>query len=171
MPIENDIEVSKATQKKGGSKITKLLMLLLPILLIAAGGIYFMMFQGNKETNTINAAIATADLAGEQPISGNIVDLDTFTINLADPGASKFLKMTLSLEVTGSKKAVDEVNANMPKIRDIIITVVSSRTYDEIRTERGQTIFKNDIKTRVNAFLKEGRVINVYKKEFVAQGN
>ncbi len=171
MPIENDIEVSQATQKRGGSKVTKLLMLLLPILVIAAGGIYFMMFQNNKQPATINEAIATADLAGEQPISGIIVDLDTFTINLADPGASKFLKMTLSFEVTSSKKAVDEVNANMPKIRDIVITVVSSRTYDEIRTERGQTIFKNDIKTRVNAFLKQGRVINIYKNEFVAQGN
>lgn len=170
MPLENDIEITQAAKKGGMSKVVKMMMILIVLLLIGAGVAYFFTtnIQGNQ--GVTDAPAIALDRAGDQPISGIIVDLETFTINLADPGASKFLKMTLSLEITSSKKAEAEVTANIPKIRDIIITVVSSRTYEEIRTERGQTIFKNDIKTRINAFLKEGRVINVYKKEFVAQG-
>ena len=165
----SELEISEG-KSSIGSKFVRMLMIILDPLLVSGAGVFYLYTTMTPEDVAVSSTIEALNLPSSQQITGEIIPLETFIVNLADPGTSKFLKVTLVLEVSGSRKVAAEVSSNTPKIRDIIITVLSSRTYDEIRTERGQTIFKNDIRTRINAFLQEGSVINIYKSEFIAQG-
>ena len=97
---------------------------------------------------------------------GNLVPLDTFLVNLAGSRGQKLVKVDMELEV--SNDAVEkEIEAIKPKIRDIIIIILSSKTYAQVATEDGKNALRNEIRDKVNLFLTKGRIKRVYFTEFI----
>ena len=72
----------------------------------------------------------------------------------------------MELEVDG-----DEVQAEIeklkPKIRDIIIITLSSKTYAQISTRDGKESMRDEIRDQVNLFLTRGKIKRVYFTEFI----
>jgi flagellar FliL protein len=54
-----------------------------------------------------------------------------------------------------------------PKIRDIIIIVLSSKTYAEVSTKEGKDELREEIRDKVNLFLTKGQINRVYFTEFI----
>jgi flagellar protein FliL len=95
--------------------------------------------------------------------------LETFIVNLADQGnTSRYLRATMDLELT-SEKAIPEIKLRLPQIRDAILTILPAKTSQDITTIGGKNAVRDEIMTKLNSFLKEGSVTNIFFTEFVIQ--
>jgi len=94
--------------------------------------------------------------------------LSTFVVNLADRGGSRFLITTLDLELT-DEAAVEEVKQRLPQIKNAVLMIIPSKTSKEIKTIEGKTAMRDEIMEKLNSFLKNGSVTNIYFTEFVIQ--
>ena len=99
---------------------------------------------------------------------GPLFTFDTFIVNLADPSGSRYLRMTMDVEVDNNA-VVEEMKTRQPQLRDMVITIVSNKTYEDISTTRGKLAIKEEIIRRFNLILKSGKVRNIYFTEFVVQ--
>ena len=63
----------------------------------------------------------------------------------------------------------NEITANLPKIKDSILILLSSKTFKDIYTVEGKFKLRDEITTRINRFLVTGQVRSIYFTEFVIQ--
>src|SRR5438093_13658261 len=76
----------------------------------------------------------TAAEAGvEEPAVGALLPLDPFLANLADEDGRRYLKATLQVEFFG-RRVPDDFNARVPQMRDLLLTLLTSKLFAEIRT-------------------------------------
>jgi len=76
--------------------------------------------------------------------------------------------MTMDVEVD-SNAVVEEMKTRQPQLRDMVISIASNKTYEDISTTRGKLAIKEEIIRRFNLILKSGKVRNIYFTEFVVQ--
>jgi flagellar protein FliL len=93
---------------------------------------------------------------------------ESFTVNLADPGRSHFAKVDVDIEVADDFVKT-EVTRLIPKIRDFIVIVLSSKTYDQINTVDGKDFLREEIRNKINGYLSRGQIKNVYFSQFIIQ--
>jgi len=94
--------------------------------------------------------------------------MDPFLVNLADPGQSRYLKITLHLE-SNQEKPDAEYEKRQPQLRDAILTILSSRHCRDIVTPEGKAALREEIKGKVNQLLVNLKAQNIYFTEFVIQ--
>ncbi len=99
---------------------------------------------------------------------GPIYRLDPFTVNLADTGRSRFLRVVLQLELDAPPAAA-ELDSIEPRVRDATLTLLSSKRSGELATVGDKERLRNEIIHRLNGLLSAGKVIEVYFTEFVVQ--
>jgi flagellar FliL protein len=99
---------------------------------------------------------------------GPVYPVEPFLVNLADPGRPKFLKVVMQLELD-SAAVVPELDGLKPKVRDSLLTLLSSKGSADLATVADKERLRNEIIHRLNAFLAAGRVVEVYFSEFVVQ--
>ncbi len=116
---------------------------------------------------------------------GFMVDTGTKIINLVDQTGRKYLRAGVVLEfapqdpayfsMTEEEKTTyetafnDEMALKLPVINDIIITLLSSQTFESVYTAEGKEALRGKILEQVNNQLPENKVIFVYFTEFVVQ--
>ena len=77
--------------------------------------------------------------------------MDNLTINLADTDDSRFLRTKIKLEVRSEEdKTRLSTESGKAKVNDLILTLLSSKTFKEIRTAQGKYELKNEIVFRIN---------------------
>lgn len=120
-----------------------------------------------------------------RPGQGLMIDTGAKIVNLGDPSGRKLLRAAIVLEfapadlkfytMEGEEKDLfieeftTELNDKLPVINDILITLLSSKTFDAIYTAEGKELLRQDIINTINTQLPEYRVIFVYFTEFVVQ--
>lgn len=62
------------------------------------------------------------------------------------------------------KKEIDKLK---PKVRDIIIILLSAKTYAQVSTKEGKDSLREEIRDQVNLFLTKGQIKRVYFTEFI----
>lgn len=148
------------------------LYILVVINMLVVGGVGFMLWKNSKKpVATIDGAIAGVEkddkAEKETPVEiGRNVPLETFLVNLAGSKGRKVLKVNIELEVKG-QDIIQEVDSRKAQIRDFIIIILSSKTYDEISVKAGVDALRNEIKDNINSFLSKGKIVNVYFTEFI----
>ena len=116
---------------------------------------------------------------------GIILDLGEFILNLSDINTRKFLKVNVAIELSktesdlveapkasggghghGAPAPVDpmveiekEMNQFKPSIRDAIISILSSKTSEELATTPGKELAKEQIKESINAIFEGDREV------------
>lgn len=134
----------------------------------------------------------------DKPEKGIVLDLGDFTMNLSDIEPRRYLKANVAIEITNPepdpnavieepKKAsgghgapeaapdpkaaiVAEMEQYKPAIRDSVITVLTSKTSDELATTAGKELAKQQIAEAVNGiFDGEREVIRVSFGQFIMQ--
>ncbi len=100
------------------------------------------------------------------PEVGKVIPLETFIVNLAGSKGRKVLKVNMELEVKG-QEIIQEIDNRKAQIRDFIIIILSSKTYDEVSTKEGKDALRTEIKDNVNSFLSKGKIVNVYFTELI----
>jgi flagellar FliL protein len=154
--------------KKGG----KLKWIIIAVALIALGvGGYFgyTMFLAPPD----EAQTAEQDGAGGQgepleSLEGQLVPLPTFLVNLADPLGRRYLKLGVEVEVR-DEKAQEALLKNEARIKDTLLLLLSSKTYDSLSTMKAKVELKQEIADRLNQIIGKGSILRVYITEMVIQ--
>ena len=94
------------------------------------------------------------------------IPLETFLVNLAGSRGRKLLKVNMELEVDKNEVAT-EIDRRKPQVRDIIIILLSSKTYGQISTPEGKEYLKEELRDTVNSFLTKGKIKRVMFTEFI----
>jgi flagellar FliL protein len=116
--------------------------------------------------------ISAKDNKHKTPVveKGTIIPLDEFLVNLTDDGNDHFLKVSLALEFTkASGKSAETMKEDAPRVRDAVLSVLSTKSRADVSTTIGREKLKNDIKASVNQALGDDEVLNVYFVNFVTQ--
>ena len=94
--------------------------------------------------------------------------LEPFIVNLARSQGSRFLKITVSLEMS-SPAVRSDLEKNIQKLTDSILLLLSTKSFDDVYSVQGKFTLKGEITTRVNQFLTVGQVKGAYFTEFLIQ--
>jgi len=141
-----------------------------------AAGLIFLLNQGNLEAQEEVAEEEKIEekSSSEEPKSVKKVKkdlmfhLDPFIVNLAKSGGNRFLKVTVSLEMSNPKVRVG-LKKNIQKITDSILLLLSTKIFKDVYSVQGKFTLKGEITTRVNQFLTVGQVKGAYFTEFIIQ--
>ena len=162
------------------NKVLLIIMGLVLLLVLVMGGGMFMIWTklsavSQKAVVPETGAEAVPDKAKPEEI-GAVVSVDTFIVNLADPGGNRYLRVTMELELAGKpadksagKTAGDELSKRMPQIRDAILMILSTKRYADISTPEGKTALREEIVNAANGLLASSQISRIYFKEFVIQ--
>lgn len=93
------------------------------------------------------------------------VDVQQVTTNLA---SNDFIRISFKLQ-TDSKKAKKELEKRDFQVKDVIIQELSEMKADEIQGKDGQTKIKEALKEKLNGFMHDGKVVEVYITESLLQ--
>jgi len=170
---ENVEEKEKSEKSGGGSNIVLIIIIVLLVLLLAVGGIvaYLMLSGGDEETpDTVKQEKVEkkSRKKSDNLTVGPMYPLDKFTVNLLSENGRRFLVAKINLE-EDSEELTSELDKKTPLIRDIIISILSSKTVEEITTPKGKEKLKEEIVNQINKYLEDGEIANVYFTEFVIQ--
>ena len=92
----------------------------------------------------------------------NLIDLSTFTVNLAQgDGPRRYVRLNAVLKMDETSE-LSEVEARKPQIRDTIISILNSKRPEDILKRDGKLYLKEQIKSAINSFLIDGKVVDVF---------
>jgi flagellar FliL protein len=156
------------TKKK--SKLMLWLVITIVVLLLGGGG-----FLGWRYFIGANPASADAKSGGTSASTmgkvKSMMNMDAFLVNLADMDAARFVKVTFRLGLDESK--LGEEYSSDPVIlaatRDRIISLLGTKTSDEMLTPEGKEQLRKEIREKVNEILPKGKVVEVFIMDFVVQ--
>jgi len=181
---EEQTEESAPKEKKSSNMLLIIIIVVL-ILIIIIGAVAALLLMGGDEAPTNQSApqvqekkvakqtthkSANGDNFNSTKLDqiGTLYPLDTFTVNLKSDSGSRYLKVTLSLELSAPELS-KELDAKTPVLRDRIIRILSSKTLEEISSKKGKQKVSDQIVDTLNSMLTDGEVKNVYFTEFVIQ--
>jgi len=99
---------------------------------------------------------------------GPIYNFEPIIVNLNEEGARRYLKVSLSLELSNTK-VIKEIDLLKPRLLDSLITLLSSKSLKDIEDVKGKENLRREIVFKFNRQLNTGRVVNVYFGEFMIQ--
>jgi len=80
---------------------------------------------------------------------GVLMELDNVTVNLADFEENRFLRIKIKLDVE-SDDDVAKIDPYRAQIKDLIIGLLSSKSYKDVRTKQGKFALKEELAYRIN---------------------
>lgn len=144
-------------EAKGEGKKT-LVFALVGVLLLAGVGAGAYFFGASR------GAAAEAEASKLGPL----VELKDFIVNILDEQETRYLKASVTLELTSPETAA-EVTQRMPQVRDAVILLIGSKTFGELGDLQGKLQLRAELGAQLNTFLKAGKVKNIYFTDFVVQ--
>ena len=104
-----------------------------------------------------------------EKLPGPVVAIDTFVVNLNEPGSSRYLKTTFEMEVA-DLAAQKELEEQKRLVRDEMLSYLSNLTLKETMGESSKAKIKDDLTERADKALGgHGRVKHLFFSEFVVQ--
>jgi len=171
-------EKSKEEGDEAKKKQSMLILIIIPLVVIILGGgglFAYKIFLSPSGGDDVYASESHAKKGKHGKKSGHgsadgpaFFSLSPFVVNLQDNIGTRYLKLTVKLELE-DQGAEHEIKALLPKVRDALIILLSSKNYAEIGTVEGKYRLRDDIVKRVNRFLEDEPVRGVYFTDFVIQ--
>ncbi len=138
--------------------------------------------SSSYEPPTSEAPAALLEIRAGQ---GLMVDTGTKIVNLAEPTGRRYIRVNVILEFaptdlefysmaheeqTAYQSAFNEdISTKLPVINDSLISLLSSKTFEDVYTAEGKEAVRHEIMSMLNSRLPEYRIIFVYFTEFVVQ--
>ena len=165
-------EKKDAAEPQGGSKKKLFIIIgIVAFLLLAGGGTaaYFLLKKEPepKEAKDPAKQVPVPDL-NQQADIGPQVNIEEFVVNIISGDTPHYVKASLTVELT-NEEVKGEVEKRMPQMRDAILLLISNKTFEELQDMQGKKQLKAELTSRINSFLKTGKVKAVYFTNFVVQ--
>lgn len=170
--ILEDLEAAEAKGKK--NPMVMIIGIIVGLLVLGGGGYYaYITFFQEKPVEEVPAEgeegeEGAAEKVEEDVNLGVMFPLDPFIVNLAGSEGKRFLKVTVSLELSTPEVHAD-LKENIQKVTDSILVLLSSKSFEDVYSVQGKFKLKDEVTTRVNRFLVVGHVKDAYFTEFIIQ--
>jgi flagellar FliL protein len=134
---------------KFGSKKKLIIIGALLLVLLGGGGAaaYFFLFSGGSDSDSAEAALA------KEPSVYLALD-PAFTIDLMVGGKQRYVQLNMSVK----SRNMDQINAvtlHMPLIRNSLVLLFSSQSFDELQTAEGKVALKKAALGAINGILEQ----------------
>jgi flagellar basal body-associated protein FliL len=138
-----------------------LVWIILVALVALVGGVAWYFLHSNKPTQA----------APEETAPKYTVHLESFTVNLADPQESHFLRISIDVGLGKPLKASKEGESDFPtaRVRDAILPVLASGKGDVLVTPEGKTALKKELLAALQQKVPEIDARDIYFTEFLVQ--
>jgi flagellar FliL protein len=119
------------------------------------------------------------------PGDGIMLNMSTKIINLVDPGGRRYIRLTVVVEFAPDnpeyellpeeeKEAYltsfeEELNSKLPILDDTVITLLSTKAYEDLYTAEGKEKLRMEIMEILSKKLVDLHIISIYFTEFVVQ--
>nr|CRH07438.1 putative flagellar basal body associated protein FliL [Candidatus Magnetococcus massalia] len=164
-------EETEQTEEGGGGGLVKTLIMVVPALLIGLGGGYFLGGMMTEKEVTEQQTAQPEEVEKPQDIHamvGDVFKLEPFIVNLNEARGNRYLKATVQLELD-SEELRPEMERRQPQLRDVILSLLASKSAKELMDAEGKFRLREEILSRVNAVLLNGNVKRIYFTQFVIQ--
>ena len=178
MAEEEDIldELEGAEAAGGKKPIGMIIGIIVGLLVLGGGGYYaYTNFFQEKPAEEKPAEGEEGKEEGKEEAPpeedldlGVMFPMDPFVVNLAGSEGKRFLKVTISLELSTPEVHL-EIKENIQKVTDSILILLSSKAFEDVYSVQGKFKLKDEITTRVNRFLVVGHIKDAYFTEFIIQ--
>jgi flagellar FliL protein len=110
------------------------------------------------------ADMATTSETGKAQAAalGPLYSLDTFIVNLADEGRSRYLRVSMDLELAESTDA-GKLTERLSQVRDSILMILPSKQFDEIASMEGKIALRDEIIAKLNSLFANEVVTNIWR--------
>lgn len=171
---EEKAEAQGGSQTPKNSKPT--LFIILSIINMAiVGAVGFMLYMGKKKESAepkiehvIKGEHETQTEEAKETVNfaKEMIRLEPFVVNLAGSRGRRLARVTLEFEVE-NEKVKDEIEGRSAQIRDIIIIILSSKSYEALADKTGKDALRDEIRDTVSGFLTKGKIRKVYFTELL----
>jgi len=149
--------------------------------------------QYNYPTIPVDTTMAVEGTLPTEPASdhtyvageGIMINTGSKIINLSDPLGRKYIRITIVIEfaptdptyfempveekTTYVAEYTAEVTAKLPIIDDAVVTLISSKTFDDLYTAQGKENLRLELSNLITQRLPDYHILSVYLTEFVVQ--
>ncbi len=164
-PIVENKSETVSTEKSG--KPWKLIGSIAFVLIVGGAAFWvYPHFRGAKSGGDAKAEHA------QKPVLEQVkatMALEPFLVNLADTEESRFVKGTFQMGLAEELSKKEKDTVAIAAVRDSIITLLSSKTADQILTPQGKDKLREEIRARVNVVSPQLKVLEVFIVDFVVQ--
>lgn len=135
-------------------------------LVVGGGLLYNFVLKGSPppEEETVAGAAAVEVVVEE----GEIAPVEELVVNLADQDELHYLRVGVGA-VLSLETALADIEPQLPKVSDIVIDVVSQKTFTELRIPGSTTALKEEISAAVAEAFPEGEIVRVIFTTYVMQ--
>lgn len=139
----------------------KLMLIIAAAVLLLGGagaGAYFYFYSSGGEQQP-----------QEQPVG--MMDMDPFLTNINDKAGRRHARLQIKLVIVPREK-VAEIQADallMARLRDRVLTLLTSKTYKELSGAEGKETFRESIRERLAPLLEDTEIKEVLFADFVVQ--
>jgi flagellar FliL protein len=102
------------------------------------------------------------------PTVGPMIKLAPLIINLNENAGDHYVKTTLVLEI-GQKDWLEEVQARVPSLTDMMILTLGDKKLEELRKPEHRDNLKKELLRKANQQFPSGKIKQIYFDEFLFQ--
>jgi len=153
---EQEKEVKKVSKKK------LLLFLVIGLVIVVLAGsviAVFSTFKGGKGKEKEKE---------RSPKETVIYSMEPIVVNLFDPTGKRYIQIRLALELK-DKKMEEEIKINEPKIKDVIISTLSTKTPEDVLQPEAKDLIKTELLQKINSALGEEAISNIYITQYIVE--
>lgn len=134
------------------------------IAVVGSSFVTYLMFRSNAKEPA-----AGSHSAKEVEEMGPVFDVGEFLLNLSATGSQpRFIRTEIVLEAS-DKKVVTELEKRRPQVRDYIISLIRSRTFEQLRDAAGMELLRLEMMRDISSLISKGEVTNVYFVDLIIQ--
>lgn len=150
-PLTPD-EVPEGT--KSGSKLKRTLIIVVPIILIIAGAIYFYLYVISAPKHKGGEAIEQPKNKHSVALEQNAyLDLDPITVALSPSGSKReYLRLDLTLQIATEEES-KAIMEKIPMIKDSLIVFLRSLRATDFNSSSSTIYLKEEITKRINKII------------------
>ncbi len=123
---------------------------------------------GSEKKNEEMKTEKKTDKNEESEGAGSVVNLDDIIVNPAGTSGTRFLSVSIGFEI-GSPETARLFEERQPLIRDALITILGSKTIEQLSDPKQKEITRYQIKKRVEQLLRIDDLAAVYFTDFILQ--
>lgn len=149
----------------GGAKPSKAVLGLMILNLAGTGFVAFKLLTAHPA-----AAAAAPEHAAAHPtaeVTGPVIALDPFVVNLDEPGTSRYLKTTLQLEL--APKAEESLTRSKELVRDAILSYLSGLHVKDTLGADAKEKLRSDLVAKLSKLLGPNKIRRMFFQDFVVQ--
>ncbi len=152
-------------------------MILLPVLLVSAGGGAYLAYANYPAIAEVAHNLGLGEKGAEEEEAaaedagiqyGEFMELTDIIVNPANSEGRRLLMVSLGIESI-DPALLESITAREMVVRDTIIKILGRRTVEELAAIEQRNIIKDELLHAVNGVVTEGEISRMYFTQYVLQ--